>query len=147
LTAQILGRPHRSTANGWRPNRLDKARLVYVSTSGPCQAIVGDVVTVFRLITPPTGFYNDEPGCLWIRHWGGSNATITPGTRDTGTAGIWELVQDETLSIDGTPIDRVTPEYRVFLLAEAVRGLAQEEREAVLERVEMSAPSVPGSEE
>src|SRR3954469_4540511 len=138
MTERIPGRPSRSTLNGWRPNRLDKARLVQAASSGPCQAIVGDVVIVSKLLTSPGTFHKNEPGCLWIRHWDGSSSN--PGEPLIGTAGIWELVQDEMLTIDGTPLDRVTPEYRVFLLAEAVRGLTDGEREAVLERVKMSAP-------
>jgi hypothetical protein len=134
MTAPIPGRPHRSTLNGWRPNHGDKARLVQASTSGPSQASVGDVVTVFRLLTPPTGFYNDEPGCLLLVHWGGSN--YVDGTPHAGTAGVWEQVLDEQLrTACGTKLDQLTREYRVFLIAEAVRGLREEEREAVLRSV------------
>jgi hypothetical protein len=67
-------------------------------------------------------------------HWGGSN--YVDGTPHAGTAGVWEQVLDEQLrTACGTKLDQLTREYRVFLIAEAVRGLREEEREAVLRSV------------
>src|SRR3954470_19432643 len=127
MTDRIPGRPSHSTANGWRPNHGDKARLVQASNSGPSQAIVGDVVEVY-------GVYGDEPGSLLLHHFGGSNAVS--GEPLTGTAGVWEQVLDEQLrTACGMKLDQLTSEYRVFLIGEAARGLREEEREAVLERV------------
>jgi|1185.fasta_scaffold01258_2 hypothetical protein len=134
MTEQIPGRPSRSTLNGWRPNQGDKARLVQASSSGPSQAIVGDVVNVYRLLTPPGKFYNNEPGCLLLQHSDGSNSVS--GEPLTGTAGVWEQVLDEQLrTASGTRLDQLTREYRVFLIVEAVRGLSEEEGQMFLETV------------
>lgn len=82
----------RTTLSAWRPAYRERAKLIKVATGFPDpQAAVGDVVEVVRTITPPTGYYNDEPGCIWIAHWDGSN--MQTGVALRGTAGVWEKVE------------------------------------------------------
>jgi hypothetical protein len=100
-----------TTSNpAYRPQYNQRVRLLRVARDpgepnyempSP-QAVVGDVVTAIRTLTPPTGFHAVDAGCLWINHWGGANCMehMEKYGKLCGTAGEWgvggDMIDDDT---------------------------------------------------
>lgn len=130
-----------STLDGWRPQCGQWARLDRCGLRSLSQAAYGDVVEVIRTVTPPTGFHNDEEGCLWLEHRGGSSAV--PGDpdrrherRNVGTVGVWEHVVPIVLATwpEGSRLEQLSSEDRVAVLVAAFEELPPEERRAFVKR-------------